>query len=154
MKFYIIVSGLIIVIDFVTKFFVQRHLAEIGTFPLIEGVFHFTYARNPGAAFGMLGGMRWWLVGLTVLIIIGIIYTIATRKFDDARLKYGLAFILGGAVGNLIDRVFLGYVVDFLDFRAINFAIFNVADIFITVGAGILIFHTIFTAKNEAKKDG
>ena len=155
MKFYIITAAAIIIADFVVKLLVRLNMQLGATIPLIDGVFHITYLRNTGAAFGIFPGARWILIALSILIIAGFIYVILARKFEDKWTRFGIAFMLGGAVGNLIDRLFLGYVVDYLDFRLINFPVFNIADIFVTVGAGMVIVYTILTSIQEArvKKD-
>jgi signal peptidase II len=109
------------------------------TLPLLRGVFHFNYVTNTGAAFSLLSGkvewLRWLSLGVTLVLII-IALSGPLLSFWD-QLGYGL--ILGGAMGNGIDRFALGYVVDFLDFRLINFAVFNLADSFISIGIVCLL---------------
>lgn len=109
------------------------------TLPLIQGVFHFTYVQNDGAAFSILSGqvdlLRWLSLGVS-LILIGVALFGPVLNIVD---QLGYGFILGGAMGNGIDRFALGYVVDFFDFRLINFAVFNVADSFISIGIVCLL---------------
>ncbi|BAY14312.1 lipoprotein signal peptidase [Nostoc sp. HK-01] len=126
-------------LDQLTKYWVVQTFKLGETFPLIPGVFHFTYVTNTGAAFSLLSGkvewLRWLSLGVSLgLIALGIFGSMLSR-WDQ--LGYGL--ILGGAMGNGIDRFVLGYVVDFLDFRLINFAVFNIADSFISIGIVCLL---------------
>ena len=146
--YYVVISACVVALDFITKYLAVEYLEKIGTFPLIKNVFHLTYVENTGAAFGILKDARWVFISLTILVVAGIIYMIRVKKFTDIWLKTALALIIGGAAGNLIDRVFLGYVVDFFDFRLINFAVFNVADSCIVIGAVILLLYVV------VKKDG
>lgn len=126
-------------LDQLTKYWVVQTFKLGETLPLIPDVFHFTYVTNTGAAFSLLSGkvewLRWLSLGVSlVLIAVGLFGSILNR-WDQ--LGYGL--ILGGAMGNGIDRFVLGYVVDFLDFRLINFAVFNIADSFISIGIFCLL---------------
>ena len=154
MKFYVIIATMIFVIDQVAKQLVRGNLALNESVTAIGGVLNFTHITNSGAAFGIMGGLTWLLILLSVLIIGGVIYIIEKRRIDCVWQKLGLAFTLGGALGNLFDRIVLGSVVDFLDISPLfNFAVFNIADIFIVVGAVILIITIIFTRK-EKTEDG
>lgn len=144
MYFIIIIS--IILLDQWTKYLAETNLRPIETYPLIENVFHLTYRRNTGAAFSIFRNKQSFLIILTtIVIIILIVYFINILKKENLILvKLPLAFIIGGAIGNLIDRIRLNYVVDFFDFNLINFAVFNVADIFIVVGSIIFGYAVIF----------
>ncbi|WP_310413095.1 signal peptidase II [Chamaesiphon sp. OTE_8_metabat_110] len=132
-----------IIIDMVTKRAIVNYLQiERTSFPIIPNVFHFTYIRNYGAAFSMLEGQPWlgWLslIVSAILVAIGIF-----RNFNSIWEQVGLGAILAGAAGNGIDRLFFGgSVVDFIDLRIINFAIFNWADISINVGIVCLLIHS------------
>ncbi|MBO3461399.1 signal peptidase II [Aetokthonos hydrillicola Thurmond2011] len=131
-----------IVLDRLTKYWVVQtfHLGQ--TKPLISGVFHLTYVTNTGAAFSLLSGkvewLRWLSLGVSLILIALALFGPVLNRWDQ--LGYGL--ILGGAIGNGIDRFVLGYVVDFLDFRLINFAVFNLADAFINIGIVCLLIST------------
>ncbi|MEH1842949.1 MAG: signal peptidase II [Nostoc sp.] len=126
-------------LDQITKYWVVQTFSLGQTLPLLPGIFHFTYVTNTGAAFSLLSGkvewLRWLSLGVS-LVLIALALFGPTLNFWD-QLGYGL--ILGGAMGNGIDRFVLGYVVDFLDFRLINFAVFNVADSFISIGIVCLL---------------
>jgi signal peptidase II len=126
-------------LDQLTKYWVVQTFKLGETLPLLPGVFHFTYVTNTGAAFSLLSGkvewLRWLSLGVS-LVLVGLALLGPLLNLWD-QLGYGL--ILGGAMGNGIDRFVLGYVVDFLDFRLINFAVFNVADSFISIGIVCLL---------------
>jgi len=130
-------------LDQITKYWVVQTLSLEQTVPLLPGIFHLTYVTNTGAAFSLLSGkvewLRWLSLGVS-LVLIGLALFGPTLNLWD-QLGYGL--ILGGAMGNGIDRFVLGYVVDFLDFRLINFAVFNVADSFISIGIVCLLIASL-----------
>ncbi len=127
-----------IVLDQVTKALAVSHLRPIDTFPIIQDALHLTYVTNYGAAFGILSDHRWvFLIVSTVAIVLVGAY-LYYRRDDHPLLCTALSFIVGGGIGNMIDRTILGYVVDFVDFRLINFAVFNVADMFVCIGCGLM----------------
>jgi len=133
---WLAVAAIVVGLDQLTKYLAVAHLKPIDTVPIIDGALHLTYLENRGAAFGMLKDHRWvFMVTSTVAILAILVFMIAgAKKHYDPLLFCGLAFIAGGGIGNMIDRIALGYVVDFVDFRLINFAIFNTADTFVCVG--------------------
>ena len=152
MLFWILITVGVVVLDQFTKWLAVEYLIPIGTVPIIKDALHLTYVENPGAAFGMMQNSRWiFLLVSTVAIIAIIIYLIRFAPKNKLALL-SLAFILGGGIGNMIDRVALGYVVDFIDFRLINFAVFNVADSFVCVGAALLIIYVLFIEGKENKR--
>lgn len=152
MLFWILITVGVVILDQFTKWLAVEYLIPIGTFPIIKDALHLTYVENPGAAFGMMQNSRWiFLLVSTVAIIAIIIYLIKFAPKNKLALL-SLAFILGGGIGNMIDRVALGYVVDFIDFRLINFAVFNVADSFVCVGAALLIIYVLFIEGKENKR--
>ena len=142
--FYALAAG-VVVLDQVTKAWLRHALPLGDSTPLWPGVFHITHTRNYGAAFSLLQG-RTALLALAALAVIGFI--ILAQRRMGARLPVSLALALalplGGAVGNLIDRMRLGYVTDGFDFTLINFPVFNVADSAITVGIALLLWRTLF----------
>ena len=139
-------------LDQLTKWLAVTHLKGGESFPLWEGVLHFTYVENTGAAFGSFKDHRWFfMITSTVMIIALVAYYLAARPKDWITVT-ALAFITGGGIGNMIDRILLGYVVDFVDFTLINFAVFNVADAFVCVGVGLMCLALILEARAEAKK--
>lgn len=145
MMYYVIVF-FIVLLDQWTKYLAKTYLYPIETYPLIENVFHLTYRENTGAAFSILRDKQTLLIIVTsIVVVILIFYLIKIMKVEDFLLvKLPLSFIIGGAIGNLIDRIRLRYVIDFFDFNLINFAVFNVADVFIVIGSIILGYAVIF----------
>lgn len=142
-----------IVIDQITKYFVVQQFVTVGnTFPLWQDVFHFTYVINTGAAFSFFRGqvevLRW--ISLIVSLLLIVFVWLTPRLTLLEQLGYG--FILSGAIGNGIDRFLFGYVVDFLDFRLINFPIFNLADVFINIGV-LLLLITSFTTSQKSPRN-
>lgn len=127
---------------------------EPDTIPVIKDVFHFTYVRNTGAAFSLFNqpDQRWIFMTISSVSIIALAVYLWYNRKGSKLLCVALCFIIGGGIGNMIDRCILKYVVDMLDFRLINFAIFNVADSFVCVGVGLFALAVILDEINEAKK--
>lgn len=142
-------------LDQLTKWLAVIYLKGEASFPLWKDVLHFTYAENTGMAFSLFSGEneRWiFMLFSTVAIVAVLAYLIFWRP-ESRWMQVSLAMIAGGGIGNMIDRVLLGYVVDFIDFTLIDFAIFNVADSFVCVGAGILIVCLLLDIKKEMKAE-
>ena len=138
----------IIVLDQIVKLAVKANMAPGETIPLIPHVFHFTYVLNPGAAFGILENQRWFFIVAGVLILLLFAGLYPRMRRQDPWLRYGCVALLGGAVGNLIDRIYNGLVVDFFDFRI--WPVFNIADIAIVCGVCCMMYSILFKSK-EAK---
>jgi signal peptidase II len=138
-----------VTIDILSKQAVVRNLQLHQPLPLIPNVLNFTYIRNTGAAFSLFQGHEWlkWLslVVTLMLIAIGIF-----RSFSSIWEQVGLGLILAGAAGNGIDRLFFGSVVDFIDIRLINFAVFNWADASINIGIACLLIHNFLDLSPRA----
>lgn len=134
------------IIDQLTKLLVINNLKSISTFPIIKNVFHLTYVENTGAAFSVFNKNTMALTILTSVFILILLYFLyrETMTNNNTFMKIGVSFIIGGAIGNLIDRIFRSYVVDFFDLRIINFAVFNVADLFVTIGAIFVLYVLVF----------
>jgi signal peptidase II len=141
----------ILAIDQYTKYLAATTLINYDTIPLIKNVFHLTFVKNRGAAFGILQNQKWFFIIVTIVIMAGIVYYIIKNKPKSKLLMISLSMILGGAVGNLIDRIRYSYVIDFFDFNLINWPVFNVADSFVVVGTILLSYYLLF--KYEEKKD-
>jgi signal peptidase II len=142
------IAGLIL--DQLTKYWVVKTFPQIGyTIPIFLNVFHLTYVTNTGAAFSFFqGGVNWlkWL-SLIVSIILMIYGWYSPKLRVTEQLGYG--FILAGALGNGIDRFLFGYVVDFFDFRLINFPVFNLADTFINIGIFFLLYANFIPIRSQ-----
>ena len=138
-RFFWIAAVAGFVLDQLTKYWVVQTFDLGETQPLIKGIFHFTYVQNTGAAFSLFAGKVEWLRWLSLLVSVALIalalFSPVLRSWD----QWGYGLILGGAMGNGIDRFVLSYVIDFLDFRLINFPVFNLADVFINIGIACLI---------------
>ena len=148
-----IVVALGIVLDQVTKYLAVLYLKGVDTVPIWKDVFHLTYVENRGAAFGMLSEHRWVFLTLTTVAVLCMIgYSIAFGGRDRRLTILALSLIISGGIGNMIDRVALGYVVDFFDFVLIDFAVFNVADSLICIGAGLLLLSLILAARQEERQ--
>ncbi len=144
---YISIITISIILDRLTKALAVKHLMPLDTFPLWKDVFHLTYCENTGAAFSMFSDSTAALTVFSVIIaaLLGMFLLSQIRKNKEKVLYLAsIAMIIGGALGNIIDRILYGYVVDFFDFTLINFAIFNVADCFICVGAAVFCLYLIF----------
>jgi signal peptidase II len=128
-------------LDQVTKYWVMHHFQQIGeTIPLVPGIFHFTYVVNTGAAFSLFAGGADWLRWLSLLVSLGLMaYAWWGPKMATLE-QVGYGLILSGALGNGICRFLYRHVVDFLDFRWINFPVFNLADVFINIGIICLLY--------------
>lgn len=145
----------IIILDQLVKFWAVMVLKPIHTIPLIDGVFHLTYAENFGAAFSIFEGKRWFFIAISVVLIIGIVFWLYShRQSMYPMCRWALVMITGGAVGNLIDRIRFGFVVDMFDFRLINYPIFNIADCFVVIGTAVLCCYILFIDGKKVKSNG
>ena len=145
-----------VVLDQVTKYLVVANMELGDSISIIPGVFNFTYTQNDGMAFGMLDDKRWIFMVLSTVAIVAILTYLFWKKPQDKLLLASLILVTGGGIGNMIDRVRLGYVIDFLDFCALGDLwvwIFNVADSFVCVGAGMLALWMILDTVKEMKKE-
>ena len=140
-------STVVVSVDQATKFWIQSRMSYGESVPVISDVFHITYILNPGAAFGILENKTWFFVIVALLLIAGVTYIYPRLPADRPFLKLGAGLLTGGAVGNLIDRVRIGYVVDFFDFRI--WPIFNVADICIVCGVACLAYVLLTTPETS-----
>jgi signal peptidase II len=148
---------MIVVVDQVTKYWIMQSMRLHESIPIIPNLFSLTYIRNPGAAFGLLAGssnaFRMVFFGITSLFALALLGTILLRLPEkDWMGQLSIAGILGGAIGNLIDRLRFGEVIDFLDVyvESYHWPAFNVADSAITVGVACLIMHFAFERKETA----
>ncbi len=154
--YYVLYSAMILAvigIDQLTKLLATRFLKPIDTQPIINEVLHLTYAENRGAAFGILSEHRWVFMTVSTFAILLLLFVLYSGFLGEGRLySVAISLIIGGGIGNMIDRIFLGYVVDFIDFRLIDFAIFNGADSAVCIGAGLLLLAVILEGIKEKKQ--
>ncbi len=144
--FYYILIVFIILLDQLTKYYAKKKLIVIKTYPVIKDKFHFTYVENTGAAYGILKDKQELLITITFAVIVFV-----CAMFYKAMLineiwiyKLSLSMIIGGAIGNMSDRIRIHYVIDFFDIRKDKFAIFNIADVAIVIGTILLTYSTLF----------
>ncbi len=149
---YMCLAAVMLLLDYITKWAAASRLAQMRTLAVFEGVFHLTYCENTGAAFGIFAGKPYLLAAVSCVMIAAVIVYVAIKKPKSHLLMLSLTMIISGGLGNVIDRVTKGYVVDFFDFRIINFAIFNVADIFVCCGVALLAVYMLFTNNKTEKK--
>lgn len=144
-KWIVPVIAALVGLDQLTKWWAVTALADGTVIPVWPSVFELRYTENRGAAFGMLQNQQWLFIVMTLLLIVVIGYLLFSKKLPQHPLVWtACLLIVAGGIGNLIDRIAREFVVDFLYFRLINFPIFNVADIFVTVGAAAGIVYLLF----------
>ncbi|MDO4531059.1 MAG: signal peptidase II [Bacillota bacterium] len=147
----ILAAVVLILLDQGTKLWALASLKPIHNMTLMEGFLDLTFVENRGVAFGMFSGQRWFILLLTGVIAVGLIYFYMTlpKKKEYRPVRVALVLILSGAVGNIIDRLFRGYVVDFFEFTFFEWPVFNVADIYVVAGVILLAFMILFVVKDE-----
>lgn len=148
-----IFSLLIVCADQITKYLTIVHIPLGDIIPVWDGVFHFTYLRNTGMAFSMLEGGRWFFLVLTVVALILMVLAVRKKWVDHPTGLWALAAIGGGAIGNLIDRIRFGYVIDMIEVEFMDFAVFNVADSFVVCGAILLVIYVFFFDKPKKENE-
>ena len=150
MVYFLIVIG-VILLDHLVKYLIASQMAPGESIPVLPEIFHITYVQNRGAAFSMMEGQWIFLILLPcAAILTALIILFWKRKSWSICMNLAISFICGGGLGNLIDRILQGYVVDLFDFRV--FPVFNIADIFICVGCGLLLLDVLCSERK--KKNG
>ena len=141
----LVAVALLVAADQITKLLISSHFEVGQSMHVIKGLLDFTYVRNRGAAFGMLSNQRWIFLVMTTVIIAGVVYLWYKDFITHITGRIAAVLIVAGGIGNMIDRLWLGYVVDFIDVSPLfDFAIFNVADCCVTVGAVFMAVYIIF----------
>jgi len=148
-----IIGAILIAIDQIIKAAVVKHLSQVDTKTIIPGILNFTYSENNGVAFGMFSGGRIVFILLTVAILLTVIWMIEQTKYNEPVFTLFLSLILGGAAGNLVDRIRLGYVVDYVHFSFFPY-IFNFADSCVVMGAILLGVFVVFFDKGDTLLKG
>ena len=149
---YVLLILVLIAADQASKIAVQQMLSGKPSLPIIPGIFHLTYVENRGAAFGLMEGKQIFFAVVAALVIIAGLICIYKKSYGKL-VNISISMVIAGAVGNLIDRLKLGYVVDFLDFRIVWNYVFNVADVFVIVGTFLLCVSMIASDVKESRKD-
>lgn len=138
----VLIASLVVIIDRLSKFLIFNNLFEGQSKEVMPGVFHLTLVLNTGTAFGLFRDKNQFFIVISFIVIALILIYVWLDKHRDIIFLSALGLILGGAMGNLIDRLAFGYIIDFLDFRV--WPVFNIADSSITIGAALLILRLIF----------
>ena len=145
---YAIAALCLIAVDQLSKYWAVGAL-EQGPIPVIPEVFELKFQKNPGIAFSMLEGERWLFIPLSLLMTALMIVLLFRSPMRKSKLFSGaIVLVIAGAIGNLIDRIILGYVIDFLYFKLIDFPVFNFADCCVVIGAGLLFVYFLFGMKD------
>lgn len=145
---------LLVSLDQISKLKIVEIFREGDTFPVIGNLLNLTYVRNHGIAFGMFQGHIREISLVAIVAILVIAYIMIKRlKPEEVISKYAYTFILAGAIGNMIDRIQRGFVVDFIDFRGIWQFVFNLADVWINIGVILIILETILVERRKKKKE-
>ncbi len=149
----VLVSLILIFSDQITKFLTLKYLKPVGSVSVIDKVLSFTYVENRGAAFGMLQNARWVFITVTIVVCIALIYYMTKKKPQDKLLKASFALVIAGAIGNLIDRIFRGFVVDMIEVTFVSYPVFNFADCCVVVGAVLFAIYVLFVYKEPEKEE-
>ena len=145
------IAGAVFLLDFFSKQMVIQHLSLGESIPVIQGFFNLTLVHNTGTAFGMFKNGRYIFIGITGFSIAGLVFFFHYSREKHPLWKYAFGLLLGGALGNLLDRALKGHVIDFLDFYIENYHwyVFNIADSAISIAVALL-FLDLLMQKNEA----
>lgn len=146
------IIAILTVIDRLTKFAAVKTVKVDGSKEFLFGLFNFTYVENTGAAFSLFSDKTVILSVLTVIFLVVLLVLLMKKAFKSKFLNASLVLVISGGLGNLIDRVFYGYVIDFIEPLFIEFAVFNFADCCITVGAFMIIAYEIYEVISERRK--
>lgn len=150
----VLCAAAITAVDQLTKYLVVQNIPMYSDTPVINGLFHLTYVQNTGAAFSLLAGMQWLFAVVFLVLTAAIIWEFTKKSLPFTTLeRWLIVCIYGGGLGNMIDRVRLGYVVDMIEVEFMRFAVFNVADCFITCGCIGLMVHLVFFNKEFWKDE-
>ncbi|EGO63233.1 signal peptidase II [Acetonema longum] len=141
----------IILLDQWVKYYVQTHMTLGMSIPVVPDIFHITYILNPGAAFGILEHQTTIFIAVAILLVVAVVYFYPRIPKGCRLLRLGIGLQVGGAVGNVIDRIRTGYVVDFLDFRI--WPVFNIADMAIVIGVGCIVISMFYFMPSETGKE-
>lgn len=140
-----------IILDQITKIVAQNNLLNNKEITAIPHILGFTYVKNEGAAFGIFSDSRWVFMVFSTVAIFVMFYVLIKDKKRHPLFVVSISMLIGGGIGNMIDRIFRGYVIDFFKFLFVKFAVFNVADCFVTVGAVLLSVYLIFIFDDKSE---
>ncbi|WP_324255108.1 signal peptidase II [Carnobacterium maltaromaticum] len=146
---YYALAAVILVIDQITKYVVVNNIDLYEVKEVIPGILSWMYIRNTGAAWSILEGQMWFFYIITFAVVIAVSYIMQKYAKGNWLFSLGLSLILAGALGNFIDRLRLGYVVDMIRLDFMNFPIFNVADMSLSIGVAVIILYVLLDEKNK-----
>jgi len=151
MMIWLIIVVLVVALDQATKYLIEKNIEFGSSIPVIDNFFYISHWRNTGAAWGVFQNGRLFLIPLTIVISAVMIYCLL--KTDNTMLRLSFSFIIGGAIGNLIDRIWRGWVVAFFEFHfgTFVFPLFNVGDSFVVIGTALLVYYLLFIYKEKEK---
>ncbi|WP_040196932.1 signal peptidase II [Candidatus Soleaferrea massiliensis] len=154
MGIYIALVSIVVLIgvDQLIKFLVDANMVVGQSIPVIQNIFHLTYVENKGSAFGLFSGHREFLIIIAVVLLAAGVWLMLSRKIKGNFVLTCAAMIIAGGLGNLIDRIFRGAIIDYLDFPFLNFYIFNFADCLVVVGVICFIVYLLFGDYFKRKK--
>ena len=148
----IVTAAFFLAADQITKYIVITNMELGQSIDFIDGLLDFTYIHNDGGAWGIFGGSRWFLIGFTAVIMLVLLILLIKNGKKNMLFLWAGSLILSGGIGNLIDRIFRdGKVIDFLNFQFIDFPVFNLADIAVCVGTGLLFLYFIMDTVKDLK---
>ncbi|HPU35300.1 MAG TPA: signal peptidase II [Bacillota bacterium] len=148
---FFLIIAVVLLLDQGSKAAVQLWMYQGESIPIIKHVFHLTYILNPGAAFGFLAYQTNLFIIVTVVLVLGVLLFYRSLPLERVFVRYGLALVVGGALGNLVDRLRFGKVVDFLDFRV--WPVFNLADSAIVIGVCLLLLDFLKDSVQKQDKE-
>ena len=149
-----IVAAVMVTLDQLSKLWIVENIPLYGKVDALAGIFHLTYVQNTGAAFSSFQGMQWLFMLIFLVFTAGIVWEFSKKAMPFTNFdRWCIAAIYAGGVGNMIDRVRLGYVVDMINLEFMNFPVFNVADCLITCGCVVLMVHLIFFNRDFWKEE-
>lgn len=146
------VFAVLLFLDRITKIWANQWLISEGSIEFIKGFLGFTYVENRGVAFGMLADKLYIMLPVTIIVAIILIAVYMKNRGESKLFDTALLLVITGAIGNIADKITRGFVVDFIEFRFMDFPVFNLADIYVCVGAALLVIYVLFGEKNENSK--
>ena len=146
------VFAVLLFLDRITKIWANQWLINEGSIEFIKGFLGFTYVENRGVAFGMLADKLYIMLPVTIIVAVILIAVYMKNRGESKLFDISLLLVITGAIGNIADKIIRGFVVDFIEFKFMDFPVFNLADIYVCVGAMLLVIYVLFGEKNENSK--
>ena len=150
----LICCAVLIVADQLTKLWATSSLQDVTSKDFIPGLIDFRYVENRGAAFGMLQNHRWVFIIPTVIIVLVCLYILLFKNIKNFLFNTAIVLIIAGGIGNLIDRIYFGYVIDFINFTFVDFYVFNIADCCVVVSVCLLVLYSLLDTLKGKRKHG